>query len=161
MDRRNVIDIAKLIMSIAICLFAGFIGSVFTIPSITTWYASLQKPSFNPPNWVFAPVWTILFVLMGISLFLVWKRWPNKEVKTSLSIFSIQLVLNVLWSLLFFELHSPFYAFVDIVILWAAIALTIYYFSKVSRTAGLLLLPYIIWVSFAAILNFYIMRLNP
>ncbi len=152
----------KLVTSLIICLFAGFIGSIFASPSIPTWYATLAKPSFNPPDWIFAPVWTTLFVLMGISLYLVWnKGLQDKKVRTSLFVFGVQLVLNVLWSFLFFGLHSPFYAFLEIIILWAAIVLTIVNFSKVSRAAGFLLLPYICWVSFAAILNFSIWRLNP
>ena len=162
MEQSKINNILKLVTSIFICLFAGFIGSIFTSPSIPTWYATLTKPSFNPPSWIFAPVWTTLFVLIGISLYMVWnKGLQDKKVKISLFIFGVQLVLNVLWSFLFFGLHSPFYAFLEIIILWAAIVLTIVNFFKVSRTAGLLLLPYIFWVSFAAILNFSIWRLNP
>jgi tryptophan-rich sensory protein len=162
MEQRKMNNILKLVTSIIICLFAGFIGSIFTSPSIPTWYATLTKPSFNPPDWIFAPVWTTLFVLMGISLYLVWNRGlQDKKVKISLFIFGLQLVLNVLWSFLFFGLHSPFYAFLEIIILWIAIVLMIVNFFKVSRTAGLLLLPYIFWVSFAAILDFSIWRLNP
>jgi benzodiazapine receptor len=162
MEESKINNILKLVTSVIICLLAGFIGSVFTSPSIPAWYATLTKPSFNPPDWVFAPVWTILFVLMGISAYLVWnKGLQNKDVKISLFIFGIQLVLNALWSFLFFGLHSPFYAFVEIILLWAAIALTILNFFKISRRAGLLLLPYILWVSFAALLNFTIWRLNP
>ncbi len=153
---------AKFILAILVCQIAGATGSLFTYPSIPTWYAALQKPSFSPPNWLFAPVWVILFTLMGISAYLIWKKGlENKGVKTSLLVFSIQLVLNVLWSFLFFGLQSPFYGFVEIIILWAAIALTILSFFNISKTAGLLLLPYIIWVSFAMILNFYIWTLNP
>jgi len=152
----------KLIFSIVVCQIAGVLGSLFTYPSIPTWYATLKKPGFTPPSWLFAPVWTILFALMGISAYLVWnKGLENKEVKRSLLIFSIQLVLNVLWSFLFFGLESPFYAFMEIILLWFAIALTILNFFKISRSAGLLLLPYIFWVSFAMILNFYIWKLNP
>lgn len=162
MKQMKMNNIIKLVTSIIICLFAGFIGSIFTSPSIPTWYATLIKPSFNPPDWIFAPVWTALFALMGISLYLVWnKGLQDKKVKISLSLFGLQLVLNVLWSFLFFGLHSPFYAFLEIIILWIAIVLTILNFFKVSRTAGLLLLPYIFWISFAAILNFSIWRLNP
>ncbi len=162
MRKSKLPETLKLVTSLTICLFAGFIGSIFTAPSISTWYATLIKPSFNPPDWIFAPVWTTLFVLMGISLYLVWnKGLQDKKVKTHLLIFGLQLALNVLWSFLFFGLHSPFYAFLEIIILWAAIVLTILNFSKVSRTAGLLLIPYICWVSFAAILNFSIWRLNP
>ena len=152
----------KLIVAIGICLLAGFFGSLFTTPSIPTWYAALQKPAFTPPNSYFAPVWTTLFVLMGISAFLVWnKGMESKGVKTALWLFDTQLVLNVLWSFLFFTLHSPFYALVEIIILWLAIALTMVKFFPISRIAGLLLFPYILWVSFAAVLNFYIVRLNP
>ena len=162
MEQSKINNILKLVTSIFICLFAGFIGSIFTSLSIPTWYATLTKPSFNPPSWIFAPVWTTLFVLIGISLYMVWnKGLQDKKVKISLFIFGVQLVLNVLWSFLFFGLHSPFYAFLEIIILWAAIVLTIVNFFKVSRTAGLLLLPYIFWVSFAAILTFSIWRLNP
>ncbi len=154
-------NIPKLAASIMICLFAGLVGSFFTSPAIPGWFATLVKPAFNPPNWIFAPAWTILFVLMGISMYLIWnKGLQNRDVKISLLIFGIQLVLNVLWSVLFFGLRSPFYAFVEIIILWVVIAFTIQNFFKISRTAGLLLVPYILWVSFAAILNFYIWNLN-
>jgi benzodiazapine receptor len=162
MEKTNFMDILKLVASIIICQFAGFIGSIFTRASIPTWYAGLTKPSFNPPNWVFAPVWTLLFLLMGISAYLVWQQGlENKDVRVSLLIFGIQLVLNVLWTFLFFGQRSPLYAFVEIIILWIAIALTIFFFLQISRTAGLLLLPYLLWVTFAAVLNFSILKLNP
>lgn len=155
-------EIKKLVFAVVVCQLAGVLGSLLTSPQIPTWYATLQKPGFSPPNWLFAPVWIILFALMGISTYLVWnKGLENREVKTSLFIFGIQLALNVLWSFLFFGLQSPFYAFMEIIVLWAAIALTILSFFKVSKTAGLLLLPYILWVSFAMILNYYIWKLNP
>ena len=161
MEEKKSNNITKLAASIMICLFAGLAGSLFTSPAIPGWFATLAKPTFSPPNWIFAPVWTILFVLMGISMYLVWnKGLQNRDVRISLFIFDIQLVLNVLWSFLFFGLRSPFYAFVEIIILWVAIAFTIQNFSRISRTAGLLLVPYILWVSFAAILNFYIWNLN-
>jgi len=147
----------KLIISILICQLAGVFGSFFTSPSIGTWYADLQKPFFTPPNWVFAPVWITLFTLMGISLYLLW----DKKDKISLSIFGIQLVLNVLWSLLFFGLQNPFYAFIEIVILWFAILVSIVKFFKIDKKAGLILLPYILWVSIAAALNYYVWILNP
>ena len=154
--------IIKFIVAIGVCQLAGFVGSLFTTPSIPTWYASLQKPSFNPPNWIFSPVWTTLFVLMGISAFIVWnKGLDRKGVKAALLLFIIQLVLNMLWSYLFFTLHSPLYAFVEIIILWLAILLTMLKFFPISRAAGYLLLPYMLWVSFAAVLNFTIFRLNP
>lgn len=162
MQRSKLNNALKLAASVIICLFAGYIGSLFTRPFIPTWYATLKKPPFNPPDWVFAPVWTSLFILMGVSAYLVWhKGLQNKEVKVSLSIFGVQLVLNVLWSFLFFGLQSPIYAFAEIAILWAAIVLTVINFYRISRTAGLLLLPYIIWVTFAAFLNFSIWRMNP
>jgi benzodiazapine receptor len=154
-------DLLKLIASIIICQLAGFIGSLFTTPAIPTWYATLRKPTFTPPSWVFFPVWTTLFLLMGISLFLVWqKTLKERKVKIALSLFAIQLVLNTLWSIFFFGLKSPLLAFIEIVILWFAILLTILKFFKVSKPAGILLLPYILWVSWAAVLNFFLWNLN-
>ncbi len=151
----------KLIISILICQGAGVLGSLFTSPAITTWYASIQKPSFNPPNWIFAPVWTLLFLLMGISLYLIWdKGLENKKAKTAIFLFAIQLVLNILWSIIFFGLKSPLYAFIEIIMLWFAILFTIISFYKISKTAAFLLLPYILWVSFASVLNFSILTLN-
>jgi tryptophan-rich sensory protein len=153
--------ILKLIASILICQAAGGIGSLFTSPAISTWYVMLQKPSFNPPNWLFAPVWIILFLLMGISLYLIWsKGLENRKIKVAIFVFAIQLILNILWSFLFFGLQLPIYAFAEIIILWLTILLTIVNFYRISKTAGLLLLPYIFWVSFAAVLNFFIWRMN-
>jgi len=153
--------IVKLLIAIVGCQMAGVVGSLFTSPSIPTWYATIRKPNFTPPNWAFAPVWTTMFILMGISAYLIWNQGlENKIVKTALLVFGIQLVLNMLWSFLFFGLHSPLYAFFEIIVLWLAILFTMANFFKISRTAGWLLIPYIIWVSFAAILNFYIARLN-
>lgn len=162
MGKINVFDILKLVISLVICQFAGFIGSVFTTPSIPTWYATLNKPFFTPPNWLFAPVWTTLFVLMGVSLFLVWRRsLESREVKTSIGIFIFQLILNTLWSIVFFGLRSPIAGLIVISILWIAILLTILKFYRISRTAGAILIPYILWVSLAAVLNFAIFTLNP
>jgi len=153
--------ILKLVASILVCQGAGVVGSLFTSPAISGWYATLQKPSFNPPNWIFAPVWTLLFLLMGVSLYLIWsKGLGNKKTKTAVFIFGVQLILNIVWSIIFFGLQSPLYAFIEIIILWLAILLTIISFSKISKTAAYLLLPYILWVSFAAILNFSIMIIN-
>lgn len=153
--------IIKLIAAILLCELAGGIGSLFTYPSIEGWYAKLQKPSFNPPNWVFAPVWITLYLLMGISAYLVWeKNRESKEAKNSLSIFGMQLVLNMLWSIVFFGLQSPLFGLIDIILLWIAIVVTVFKFFRISRTAGLLLMPYVLWVTFATILNFYIWRLN-
>ncbi|MBN1376985.1 tryptophan-rich sensory protein [Candidatus Woesearchaeota archaeon] len=151
----------KLAVSIVICQLAGIIGSFFTVSSVNTWYIGLTKPSFNPPNWVFSPVWITLFFLMGISLYIVWdKGIKTKQSKKAVSIFGVQLVLNTLWSILFFGLKSPLYAFIEIIFLWAAILLSIIFFYRISRTASYLLIPYILWVSFAAFLNYFIVYLN-
>ncbi len=136
-------------------------GSVATDTSVNDWYRTLAKPSFNPPAWVFGPVWTTLFALMGIAAFLVWKKGlERKSVKIALSIFVGQLVLNTLWSIIFFGLHSPGGALVEIVFLWLAILATIIAFARVSKPAAWLLLPYILWVSFAIYLNYALWTLN-
>ena len=154
-------DALKLIGCLALCQLAGFLGSLATIPSIPTWYAQLNKPSFSPPNWVFSPVWISLFVLMGISLFIIWEKKPkNPEVRKGLIFFFVQLGLNIVWSEAFFGFHSPLAGLIVIAFLWTTILLTIQKFYKVSKIAGLLLLPYILWVSFAAILNFFLWTLN-
>ncbi|HJX05972.1 MAG TPA: TspO/MBR family protein [Candidatus Nanoarchaeia archaeon] len=154
-------NLVLLALSILICLLAGFIGSFFTITGPGSWYANIEKPSFNPPNWVFAPVWTALFILMGIALFLVWKQgFANPQVKTALLIFAVQFILNILWSAFFFGLKSPLLAFIEIIVLWAFILLTIINFYNLSKPAGFLLIPYILWVTFAAALNFAIFWLN-
>jgi len=161
MTTTKTLDLIKLIASIVICLIAGALGSFFTTPAIPTWYATLIKPSIAPPNWVFFPVWTALFIMMGISLFLVWqKSLQDQQVKTALSIFTIQLILNVLWSAAFFGLRSPIAGLIVISILWVFILAMIPRFMKISRVAGLLLIPYLLWVSFASIINFLIWRLN-
>lgn len=158
--------IIKLILAIVVCQSAGIIGSFFTFSAISTWYAGLTKPSFSPPNWVFGPAWITLYTLMGISLFLVWLNWnklvdnQRSKIKTALFIFAGQLILNSAWSIIFFGLKSPFWAFVEIVFLWLAIILTIITFGQISKTAALLLIPYILWVSFAAYLNYSIWQLN-
>jgi tryptophan-rich sensory protein len=150
-----------LIFSIILSQSAGILGSFFTAPAIPTWYASLAKPAFNPPAWLFAPVWITLFTLMGIALYLVLIKGANKpEIKKGAYLFGIQLLLNALWSILFFGLQSPGLAFAEILVLWAAIAATIWQFNKIDRRAAYLLIPYILWVSFAAILNFSIWQLN-
>lgn len=144
-----------------ICQLAGVIGSIFTSKSVNTWYTTLQKPSLTPPGSVIGIVWICLFVLMGISLYIVWDKWPrNKNSKSALIIFGIQLALNILWSVFFFGLRNPLLAFIEIIILWLMILATIFRFYKVSRTAAYLLVPYILWVSFASYLNLIIWRLN-
>ena len=150
-----------LLFSLAIPLLVGYLGSLLTTPSINTWYATLNKPSFNPPNWIFAPVWTMLFILMGIALFLVIKT--GKESKYFLHArlsFGAQLFLNLYWSFLFFFIKAPVLAFWSIISLASMIIVNIYYFYQVKKAAAYLLIPYIAWVTFAAILNYYIWRLN-
>ncbi len=146
-------DILKLVASVILCQIAGFLGSLFTTPAIPTWYATLKKPFFTPPDWIFSPVWISLFILMGISLFFVWRRQGHPQFKKALIFFFVQLILNVLWSLGFFGLRLPLLGFIDIILLWIAILLTIQNFLKVSKFAGVLLLPYLLWVSFATLLN--------
>lgn len=147
--------------SILLVNIIGSIGAVFTSPAIPNWYSTLNRPSFTPPSWVFAPAWTLLFTLMGISLFLIWeKSIEAKESKIALLVFGIQLFFNVIWSILFFGLRAPGYAFAEILVLWIIILLNIVLFYKISKKAGLLLVPYICWVSFAAILNYSIWVLN-
>lgn len=153
-------DILKLLASVILCQIAGFLGSLFTTPAIPTWYATLKKPFFTPPNWVFSPVWISLFILMGISLFFVWRRQGQPHVKTALIFFFVQLILNIFWSMAFFGLKSPLLGLMDIVLLWIAILFTILNFFKVSKFAGMLLIPYLLWVSFAALLNFSLWILN-
>jgi tryptophan-rich sensory protein len=148
-------------VSIAVCELAGVVGSIFTVRKIPTWYAALKKPSFRPPNWLFGPVWTVLYLLMGIAAYLIWQEGSeNSAVLNAMVVFGIQLVLNVLWSAVFFGLESPFGGLIVIAALWGAILLTIIRFLPVSVAAGLLLLPYIAWVSFAAVLNVAIYVLN-
>lgn len=161
MERTRWRDIIELVVSIAVCEGAGLVGGIATFPSIPTWYAGLEKPPFNPPNWVFGPVWTTLYALMGISAFLVWRQGlKQRRVKIALGIFLAQLILNVLWSVTFFGLHSLLGGVVVIVVLWVAIFLSIMAFFRLSKAAGALLIPYILWVSFAAVLNLSVWMLN-
>lgn len=154
-------NIIKLIISIVICQLAGIVGSLFTVPSIPSWYASLNKPEFNPPNWIFSPVWITLFLLMGISLYIIWSsKTKISYKKTAFIFFGVQLLLNTLWSIIFFGFQAPFYAFIEIILLWFSILITIIVFYRISRPAAYLLVPYILWVSFAAVLNFFIFILN-
>lgn len=179
--------ISKLLVSIIICEFAGVVGGVFTARSVRVWYPALNKPFFNPPNWIFGPVWTILFVLMGISLFIVWEKnfavknnltaldnkikrspsqwskelWSGKWQKLNIIlVFGAQLVLNILWSAIFFGARNPALAFFELIMLWAAIIYTIINFYRVSKASAYLLVPYILWVTFAGVLNFVIWIIN-
>ncbi len=149
------------LVSIVICECAGIIGSVFTTPSIPGWYAGLAKPPFNPPNWIFAPVWTTLFAMMGISAYLIYEHGIRKnEVKKALAVFAIQLILNTLWSIVFFGAHMMFVAVIIILLLWGMILASILLFYRISKTAAYLLIPYILWVSFATVLNTSLYILN-
>lgn len=151
----------KFALAIIICQLAGVIGSIFTNQSVNTWYTTLQKPLLTPPGGIIGVVWVCLFVLMGISLYIVWDKFPkNKKTKSALVIFGIQLALNILWSVFFFGMKSPFLALIDIALLWLLILATIFKFYRISKTSAYLLVPYILWVSFASYLNFSIWRLN-
>ena len=151
----------KILISVAICLGIGFFSSFATQSSIDTWYYSLNKPSFNPPNWVFGPVWTILYILMGIAAGIVWsKGFYHKWVKTALYHFIFQLLFNGLWSIVFFGFQSPGFALLVILTLIILILLTIKWFKIVSKTSAYLLYPYLFWVMFATILNISIWNLN-
>jgi benzodiazapine receptor len=154
-------DILKLIASIVVCQLAGMIGAAATSASIQTWYVTLNKPFFTPPNWLFAPVWLTLYTLMGISLFLIWRLGvQDRHVQIALAIFGVQLLLNAFWSIAFFGLRSPLAGLVVILMLWIAITATILKFLPLSKPAGLLLIPYILWVTIAAALNLAIVLLN-
>jgi tryptophan-rich sensory protein len=154
-------DIIQLLGAIALCEGAGIIGTFFTTPSIPTWFATLVRPEIAPPNWVFAPVWTTLFALMGIALFLVWRKGlERKDVRIALFVFGVQLVLNSLWSIIFFGMQNLGAALIEIIALWFAIVATIVLFARISKTAAVLLVPYVLWVSFAAYLNYSYWVLN-
>jgi translocator protein len=149
------------IINIAIPLAMGAIGAWFTSQYVKTWYVTLNKPSFNPPNWVFAPVWTTLFILMGIAAYLVWlKRKEVQYFTRTVAIYLIQLVLNVMWSFLFFYAHEIGIALFEIIALLLAIIINAMVFYKIDKTAGLLFIPYILWVGFATILTYSIFSLN-
>ena len=174
----------KLVIAIILSELAGVIGSVFTISAISIWYAGLVKPALSPPSWVFGPVWTILYFLIGISLFLVWKNnwkttnpilenrrkawdaWSERlwtgdlQKENAIAIFTVQYILNILWSFIFFGLYLPIFAFFEILALWFTIIFTIVNFYRISKLAAYLLIPYILWVSFAAYLNYSIWMLN-
>ncbi len=152
----------KLFLFILICQLAGGVGSLFTRGALQDWYPSLVKPSFNPPAWIFAPVWTFLYALMGVAAFQVHQKgFSSPAVKTALLIFAIQLLLNSLWSVIFFGLRAPLGALVELGFLWIFVSLTIYAFFRISSLAGWLLVPYLFWISFAFVLNYALVVLNP
>ncbi|KPL10246.1 TspO protein [candidate division TA06 bacterium SM1_40] len=155
------LDLARLVISIVLCQSAGVIGSIFTARSVSTWYPTLRRPFFNPPSWVFGPVWITLYLLMGISLFLVWRKGVGTaQVRVAIVAFAVQLILNAAWSGAFFGLRSPLAGLIVILLLWVAISVTMVLFRQISALASLILIPYIAWVSFAAILNASIYALN-
>jgi tryptophan-rich sensory protein len=138
----------------------GFTASLFTRPEIEGWYRALQRPEWNPPDWLFAPVWTSLYILMGVACYLIWIKAPLASRRTALLVYFIQLALNFTWSFLFFGMHQPGLAFIEIIFLWLSILFTIFAFARLNRLAAWMLVPYISWVSFAAILNYTIWQLN-
>ena len=154
--------LSKLIVSIVVCEGVGLISVPLTIGSIPSWYSILHKPFFSPPNWIFGLVWTILYLMMGLSVYLVWtKGLKLKKVRVALLIFLVQLTFNLFWSIIFFGLRSPLFALYDIILLWIAIVITLLNFYKISKLSSYLLIPYLFWVTFAAILNLSIVILNP
>ena len=151
----------KLIIAIAIPLAVGATSGFFTATGVESWYQTINKPSWNPPGWIFGPVWTTLYVMMGIALFFVWKSAATELLKrTAISLFAVQLLLNFFWSFIFFDQHQSGWALVEIITMWVSILLTIFSFAQVSKTAAWMLVPYISWVSFASILNYTIWKLN-
>lgn len=154
--------INKIAAIVVTCLCVGYFSGIVTKASIETWYVYLEKPFFNPPNWIFAPAWSLLYVLMGVAAGLIWDRLDsNKEVvKKALIVFAIQLALNALWSFLFFGLKNPLLALIEIIVLWLMIYETYSQFVKINKISGYLFLPYLAWVSFAMVLNGSIWWLN-
>jgi tryptophan-rich sensory protein len=152
-------NIMRLLVSIALCEGVGIIAGLLTAQSVRTWYPALAKPWFTPPGWVFGPAWFLLYLLMGIALYLVWQKEGSLATQAA-TVFFVQLFLNGLWSLVFFGLRSPFWAFIEIIVLWMAILSTMILFWRLVPTASSLLVPYLLWVSFAAVLTFSVWRLN-
>lgn len=151
----------SLAISLTLCFAAGGLGSIATSAKIPRWYAALEKPSWGPPNWIFGPVWSTLYALMAVAAWMVWTRREQPGARAALTLFGVQLVLNTLWSFVFFGAEAPGLAMAEIVVLWLAIAATIWTFRGISPTAAWMLTPYLAWVSFASCLNFAIWRLNP
>lgn len=151
----------KLVLSVLFTVGIGSLGGIFTMSEIQGWYAGLQKPSFNPPNWLFGPVWSMLYLLMGISFYLIWKQPVSAVRNVALTLFVIQFILNFFWSILFFNQHMIAAALLEMVFMWIFILLTMIWFAKLSPTAAWLLLPYLCWVSFATVLTAAIWKLNP
>ena len=151
----------RFIISIMIPLMVGAIAGFFTGESVNSWYVNVNKPSFNPPSWLFAPVWTALYLMMGIAFCLGWKAAVTDELKKqAMTLYAVQLFINFIWSFIFFYLQQPGWAMVDFVLMWIMILLTVIWFGKIAPVAAWLLVPYICWVSFAALLNYSIWKLN-
>jgi len=151
----------RLIISLALPQLVGIVGSFFTTPAISTWYATLKRPSFSPPNWLFGPAWITLYILMGISVYLIWQKVEkNKKARSVMWLFWVHLVFNASWSVIFFGLQNPGLAFVNIIIMWLLIVVLMIKFWRINRWASYLLIPYLLWVSFASVLNYFIWYLN-
>ena len=151
----------KLIAAVLVCELVGIASTPFTIAAIPTWYAHITKPPFSPPNWIFGPVWTLLYLMMGVSFYYIWiLGWKKKKVKQAAVVFLLQLLLNFLWSFLFFGLHAPLLGLLDIIGMVILIVMTIQKFYPLSKTAAYLLIPYVLWVGFATLLNLSIAVLN-
>ena len=157
---RTVTSLFVLVAFVAICFAAAGIGGIATARTLDAWYASLEKPSWTPPGWLFGPVWSILYLMMAIAAWLVWRRRTSVNIKLPLTLFFVQLALNAAWSWLFFGLQRPGLAFADLVLLWLAILVTMFVFWKRATPAGWLMVPYLLWTTFAAALNLAIWRLN-
>jgi tryptophan-rich sensory protein len=150
----------EVIISIIFAELVGGVSGFLTSGSIQTWFQTLIQPSFQPPNWLFGPAWTLLYALMGIAAAWIWKKRKNKKARIALGIYGVQLFLNFIWSIIFFGLHSPFWALIDVVLLWGLIMWMIMKFYVIDKKAGWILIPYLAWVTFATVLNFAIWRLN-
>lgn len=150
-----------LLLLLFVVFASGAGGAYFTTSSVGTWYQQLQKPAFTPPSWVFAPAWTVLYILMAVAMWLVWlEEKPGIQVTPTQMVWLVQLALNVGWSIIFFGLRQPGLALAEVILLWSTILATTFVFSRWSKAAGILMVPYLLWVSFAAVLNFEIWRLN-
>lgn len=152
--------ILALVISVGLSLSAGFIGALATASSVDSWYKKLSKPSWTPPDALFGPVWTVLYILMGVAAWLVWRRAGERMIHRPLAVYALQLLLNACWSFIFFGLRNPGAALIEIFLLWVAIVITVAWFARVDGKAAWLLAPYLAWVSFAVALNFAIWRLN-
>jgi benzodiazapine receptor len=159
--RSRLVDIIALVLFVALCLGIGALGASVTATSVDTWYAGLVKPSFNPPDEVFGPVWTVLYILMGIAAWRVWRSADRDTTRGPLTLFALQLAINLGWTVVFFGLHKIASAVATIVVLDVAVLVTMLAFRSVDRLAALLMLPYVAWVAFATVLNVAIWRLNP